>query len=263
MPRIVCLSCDRYHALIPGFCFFLEKYWQDRPWELDIVTNVERPRLATLPYNKIYVGTDWGLSSNLLAYLDQLQGGPIFILLDDYYLSEPPDTEFLKKIMACMETHEEIGYVNLRPWSDDKLSNGSTAKEWTEWSQSFSEDYERYGIKADRCPIGLGAYDLKTAQYLLSFQPGIWQPELLKSLLREKEDGWQAEIEGTERARNAGKWMLGTFTHPIPYCNIARYGIWRENPDGSTSQDWVAQEVGTNHWIYKELSALLTGKGLR
>jgi len=261
--RICVLSCDRYHALVPGCMFFIERYWgKERPWDIDIVSNVERPRLEVLPYNKVYVGTDWGLSSNLIAYLDQLQDNLFLLILEDYFLSESPNTEFIKKAVACMETHEEIGYINLRAWSDDKLGDGSVIKEWTEWNRSFSGDHERYGIKANGCPIGLGAYDLKTAKYLLSFQPGIWRGDFLKGLLRERESGWEAEIKGTERAREARKWMLASFEHWLPYCNIVRYGIWRENPDGSTSQDWIIKEVGTSHWIYKELSALLGGQGL-
>lgn len=250
--------------LIPGFCFFLEKYWEDMPWDLDIVANVERIRLEALPYNKIYVGDDYGLSSNLIAYLNRLpESEKIVLLLDDYYLAAPPDTELLEKIIGCMEAHEDIGYINLGPWSDDLLCDGGVTRTYTDWHRAYQNGDRNSGLTAGQCPGGLGYYDVSTAEYLLSFQPGIWLAGFLKGLLREREDGWEAEKEGTKRARTADKWMLGTFFHPIPHHNIARYGIWREWPDSSTSRDWIVKEVGTKHWIYKELSALLGGEGLR
>jgi len=245
--------------------FFIERYWPDCPWEIDIVTNTEKHRLLELPGNKIYVGDDLGLASNLIAYLDQLEDELVLLILDDYFLSKPPDTELLKGIVACMEAHENIGCVNLRPWSSDLLSSGSSThfKTWMEWQSVSPDEDGRRGIKAEGCPASLGAYDLETAEYLLSLQPGLWRKDFLKSLLREREDGWETEIKGSGRARQARKWILGTFSHPLSYCNIARYGIWRANPDGSTSQDWIVEQVGTHHWVYKELSAALSGEGLR
>ena len=67
--RIVVSSCSKYDRLVPGCMFFIRRYWKDRLWYLDILTNNPKPYLDELPYNKVYVGKDRGWASIMLAYL--------------------------------------------------------------------------------------------------------------------------------------------------------------------------------------------------
>ena len=249
--RICVASCDKYHILVPGCTFFIRRFWDDRPWYLDILANTPQDILDELPYNKVYVGPDKGWASNMLAYLKQLEDELVLFLLDDYYLSEPANTKALEQIVALMED-ESIGYINLRPWSDDVLYQSEVLfGAWTLWQKV-----------ADK-PI-VGEYDKKTARYLLSLQPGLWRRDFLKRLLKKEEDGWQTEIRGTERARGTKEKMLGILgTFPWPYVNVSRYGTWRENQDGSTTHDWVLGQVGKDNWVYRELDAALSGEGLK
>jgi hypothetical protein len=262
--RIVVASCDRYSPLIPGFCHFFQKYWGNCPWSVEIFTGYPKDYLEDLPYPIVYLGADLDWAGNMILYLDEHLDDEVFLLLlDDYYLSAPPDTEFLEKVIHCVGGNDDVGYINLRPWSDDLLSDGSIYRTYQEWQHIEPEPDGRHGIKNKHCPVGIGHYDLANARHLLNLRPGVWRKAFLRSLLRAGEDGWETEIEGTERARHGKKWMLGTFSHPIPNCNVARYGIYREDPGGGTSRDWLAKELGDEHPVLVGLDRHLRGKGLR
>lgn len=250
--RICVASCDKYHILVPGCTFFVRRFWDDRPWYLDILANTPQTKLDELPYNKVYVGEDQGWAANMLAYLEQLEDELLLLILDDYYLCVGANTELLEELRELMETNPDIAYINLRPWSDDVLYQSEVLfGSWTLW--------QRIGDK----PI-VGEYDKEAARYLLSLQPGMWRASFLRGLLHAEENGWQTEIEGTKRAREIEGKMLGVLgLFPLPYVNISRYGVWRENQPGSTTRDWIIRQVGKDHWVYKELDAALSGEGLK
>jgi hypothetical protein len=135
-----------------------------------------------------------------------------------------------------VQENEEIGYINLRPWTDDVLSGS----EWQEW-QAF-----------DGRPL-VGEYDKETAEYLLSLQPGIWRTDFLRELLVKGEDHWITEREGTLRARDAEGLMLACLTDfTTPYCNMTRYGVWRDG-----SRDWLIGQVGEEHELIESLDEML------
>lgn len=250
--RICIASCDKYHILVPGCTFFIRRFWDDRPWYLDILANTPQDRLDELPYNKVYVGEDQGWASNMILYLEQLEDELLLLLLDDYFLSAPPNTALLRSLVDYMGANKDVGYINLRPWSDDILHQSEVLfGSWTLWQ------------KVKDKPI-VGEYDKEAARYLLSLQPGLWQTHVLRGLLHAEENGWQTEIEGTKRAREIEGKMLGVLgPFPLPYVNISRYGIWRENQDGGTTRAWIIGQVGKGHWVYKELDAALSGEGLK
>lgn len=248
--RVVCVTCEKYYALVPGFCFFLEKFWPDRPYYLDILANTSQPKLEELPYGKVYVGQDMGWATNMLAYLEQLKDELVLILLDDYFLCESANTKALEQAVALMENDNNINYTNLRPWSDDILYQSEVLfGSWTLWQKITNK------------PI-VGEYNKEAACYLLSLQPGVWRTKSLQGLLCPGEDGWQTEILGTKRARETGGKMLGVLgPFILPYINICCHGVWRK--DGDTARDWIIKQVGKDHWVYKELDAALSGEGLK
>jgi len=84
-------------------------------------------------------------------------------------------------------------------------------------------------------------------------QPGIWRVDFLASLLVEGEDHWQTERRGTTRARASGQRMLACLVDfPLHYCNITRYGTWRDG-----SRGWLEGQLGQDHGIVKMLDDML------
>ena len=233
--KTIVVTCDKYSKLIPGFCYFLERYWPVRTWPLQIVTGKEQPWLKGLENVWCY-GEDRGWSSNVIRLLGAFSFDLIVLLLDDYYLSAPADDALLQQLVATMQKDESIGYINLRPWSDDVLDG----RDWMEWQQ------------VPKRPI-TGEYDKATAEYLLSLQPGIWRPDFLRKLLRHGEDGWRAETAGTIRARETELRMLGCIRpFTLPHVNVTRYGDYR---DGSRA--WLVGELGEEHKIVASLDGML------
>lgn len=234
--KVVAVTCDLYSKLIPGFCHFLCKNWPERLWPLEIVTGHEQPYLEGLPYGFWYYGDDRLWASNMLSYLSQVDADIIVLLLDDYYLSEPVDNDLLVRFVEMMQRDESIGYINLRPWTDDVLDS----RQWQEWQQ------------VEGRPL-VGEYDKATAGYLLSLQPGLWHTAFLASLLVEGEDHWATEQQGTERARSSDRRMLGCLVDfPLPYCNITRYGVYRDG-----SREWLVEQLGEDHDIIRALDEML------
>jgi hypothetical protein len=234
--KVVCITCDLYSKLIPGFCYFLAEGWPERPWPLEIVAGTEQPWFEGLPYAFWYYGRDKLWASNVLAYLRQTDARIVMLLLDDYYLLDPVDNALMVELAAMMRDDESIGYVNLRPWTDDVLDG----RQWQEW--------QRIGSR----PL-VGEYDKATAEYLLSLQPGMWRTDFLASLLVEGEDHWTVERQGTERARRSGKRMLGVVRpFPAPYLNVTRYGVYRDGSRGI-----LAGRLGEGHEILALLDDML------
>lgn len=231
---VVCVTCDKYSRLIPGFCHFLAKYWPDRPWPLQIVAEREQPWFPT-GVGYYYYGRDRGWSTNMCQFLDEVATEYIVLLLDDYYLSEPANGPLLSWLMSTMQEDKTIGYINLRPWGDDMLGG----RDLVSWQQ--------VGGKPN-----VGEYDKETAQYLLSLQPGLWAARRLRQLLRKGEDERQAEIVGTERARAVSFRMLGVLEFPLPYVNVTRYGEYRDG-----AREWLVDEIGEGHGIVEMVDEML------
>jgi hypothetical protein len=226
--KVICVTCDLYSKLIPGFCSFMKEGWPERPWDLEIVAGTEQPWFEGLPYSFWYYGPDKLWASNMLAYLRHTKAQIIVLLLDDYYLLEPVNNGLMVELVAMMQADESIGYINIRSWSDDLLDG----IKWEDWQKI-----------ADR-PL-VGEYDKATAGYLLSLQPGIWRTDFLANLLVEGENHWVTETEGTKRARRSDKRMLGVIQpFPIPYLNVTRYGSYRDG-----SREILVDRLGEDHEI--------------
>lgn len=233
---IVCVTCDKYARLMPGFYHFLDRYWPGRTWPLQVVAERESPWLPQSPrYFYYYYDEDRRWASNMLRFLAKAAPEIIVLLLDDYYLSESADDDTMRQLVAMIEGDESIGYINLRPWSDDVIDG----EDWTSWQQISGRPMT-------------GEYDEAVAPYLLSLQPGIWRSDFLRWLLKAGEDHWDTEREGTIRARKASLRMLAClWPFPLPYVNVTRYGVYRDG-----SREWLMGEIGETHAILADLDEL-------
>jgi hypothetical protein len=109
---------------------------------------------------------------------------------------------------------------------------------------------DRMGFKHRKID-GVKQYDIIEAdmrsEYLMSFQTGIWSKELLLGVLREGEDPWESEINGTYRVREQGLKVLGTLQSPVKYTPIyrskkGRYNFSKVNPEDLKyikSKKWI------------------------
>lgn len=239
-------TCERYAVLLHGLHACMEKYWPDRPWELIIATGSPRPDIIQLPYTQFHYGYDAGWCSNLMTVLQWVTDDLIMLILEDQYPCEPIDTMGLSELAAFMASDLSIGSINLRPWGSDKLG-GRTIGEWAETPE---------------LPL-VGDYNLLTSETLIGYEPRLWRRQYLFSILAPWENPWEAEKNGTIRARAAGKRILGTIPNFYPHENIAVAGErgkvhWRPG-----AKVWLQNTLGAQHPAIMAAKTLLTDRRKR
>lgn len=176
----VCLTSNQYHKVLTPFAHYWNRFaGADR----HVVIGCYDAPLPTLPPNfravRIGAQADYDWSSGLERLIDVLlcKEDLILLLLEDYFLTEPPDWGQIEYARATMETDERIGKFDL---SDDRRKLG----------HSIVEDAGEFGriILSDA-----------TSRFQTSLQAAIWRTDLLYELLRVGESPWQFEKAGTDR----------------------------------------------------------------
>jgi hypothetical protein len=167
--RIAVFTCDKYNWLIPIFWHFFKKNWQNNPYLIDIVTE-SKPILF---HDRVfyYGNRPWGKMA--IDYLKQVEDELLLVILDDYIVKGVNISGIEDGIEECRQP--DIGYINI---------SSSEHEEWI-------VNKEIFGSHSYRIPNNL--------KYSLCLQACIWKRDFLISLLKENEDSWQTEIEGSKR----------------------------------------------------------------
>jgi len=183
---VVVSSCDGYSDLWPPFFFFFFQYWGNCPYPTFLVANRKRyndPRVST-----ILVGEDLDWSSNLRRALLEIRLPYVLLLLDDYFLKGPVNSQRIHELFLYMK-RKGAGCLRLfpSPGPDTPCQDNSEVGE-----------------------ILIGA------RYRVSLQAAIWKKEILLELLREGESPWELEIKGSRRAD----------TIEAPFLSVSRREPW-------------------------------------
>jgi hypothetical protein len=174
-------SCDAYADAWYPCLTLLHRYWPDCPWPLRLVTNHRRPVWSA--GEVIAVGDDHGWADNLRVALDQLDVESLIYLQEDYWLQSPVDTQRLRRVLEFAR-QTGAAYVRLGGGPDPDAP--------------FANE------------LGLGQLS-HSAPYRCSLQAAVWNVAALRSLLRAAENGWQMELQGTERARTLAAPFFATY----------------------------------------------------
>jgi hypothetical protein len=171
MCGIVISSCDRYSdAWGPFFTLFF-RYWPDCPFPIYLISTGRQfpdARVTTVPFP-----VDLGWSGNLIGTLKQITEPYIIYFQEDYFLKAKVDTDQVRSALDFIR-NENAAYLRLyRPYPDLPYKNHTL----------------------------IGAISLN-APYRNCTQTAIWKTDLLLSLLRPGETGWDFELRGgLERSR--------------------------------------------------------------
>lgn len=168
---ILVVSCDRYADLWRPFFNLMWRYWPDAPFKIYLGANFlvyNDSRVETLT-----IGEDPGWSTGLKRMLEQIESPAIVLMLEDFFLRRPVDTE---AVVSCLRAFDHLGahMVRLvpRPGPDRR---------------------------APGFPF-LGAIR-PSSPYRVSTQGTLWQKTALLSLVREGENIWDFELNGTVRSQ--------------------------------------------------------------
>lgn len=174
--KVVILTCDKYNWLIPIFRHFYNKYWPDNHYQTEYITendHIDGPVFYTQ-------GASW--ASGILKYLKASHEDKFLIMPEDYILKSPVETARVKQAENLCTGH--VGCVRLN--APDKY----------------------FRLTKDMGNRNFRDYPLDKP-YSMSMQAAIWQKAFLLDVLKEKEDAWQSEIEGSKRLANLTyKWKI-------------------------------------------------------
>jgi hypothetical protein len=169
---IMVSSCDAFFDAWRPFHAFLEKFWDDCPLEIFLLTNQIEVRSSRL--RSIAVGPDRGWSSNLLRALEQVPHPHLLYLQEDYFLTAQVESGQLARDFA--EAIESGG---------DSLCFRARS----EPDAGFTPLNDRFGV----VPL---SSDGRTR-----CQATLWNRKALHSILREGETAWNFEARGSARTQ--------------------------------------------------------------
>ena len=205
--QILVMTSSKYHHFLPGFCYMFNEYWGERA-----IIATDTPVVQDLPDNfSVYSYSGWKLlpasrwSDGLRRALKSLRAGRVTILLEDYYLTEPVNKDIIKQ---GVELFEQWPNSLLRfDLTTDRMYNG------------YAQDLGKYGdMDLVETPY--------ESEYQMSFQAGIWNRQLMLSIVPPGASPWLTEtgVRPPEDMR-----VIGTKQHPVKYANVVRSGGHAEN----------------------------------
>lgn len=141
-------------------------------------------------------------SECLIRAIDQIDTPLLMYFQEDYFLHAPVRQDVIGAAVDLMLARPEIGHIAL-------TKHGSFGP---------FEPYPTAGFSKIR----------QDARYRISTQAALWRPDVLRSYLDAKENGWMFEIFGTWRARKrADLFLVADFEHSLggPAIDYVHTGI--------------------------------------
>ena len=189
-------SCDKYNHLWKNFDILFKRYWH-----LD-TKNVFVSETIKMPY-KNYISVTPGINLQwtdiMLQGLNEIKTPYVCLILEDYYLTEPITSKFIREHIQILEKHNA-----------DKIM--------------FDKIYPPDIYTLKYLENNLYVFE-PHSDYLNSVQPAIWKTEYLAHLLRVQScNPWQFEVEGNRYTQQLNpKIILNARERPV-YFNYTRNG---------------------------------------
>jgi len=192
---VIISSCDAYEdAWAPFFTLFF-RYWPDCPFPIYLISN--EVTYLDSRIRPLRVGPDRGWANNTKKAMKQISEPFIIFILEDLFLEKPTNTEYILQLLEHIK-EQHAATIRLFP------------------SPLPDEDYPN--------DLNLGRMG-RDAPYRTSLMIGIWDKKIFISLIKEDENAWQMEIDGTERSRFVSEAFISVKTPAIHY--YERTGIIR------------------------------------
>lgn len=218
MQVIIMTSDNQYHCLPAFFHLWRKYYYAESKLMVCGFSPVDSlPQNATL-YSigafEDYPPHKW--SDALINVLDNAAEEIFLLMLGDYWLTRPADTNAVK---MCYHYMFQFGYVAKFDLTTDRL--------FAEGGGKYLFGYHTYDT--------LGYLDLIKSSpgspYHMSLWGGLWNRDLLRRVLIPGETAQQIELNGTSRLSQFGDEMLvlGTRQAPLKHANVIQAGRWNQD----------------------------------
>lgn len=165
---ILVLARDQTSKLAYLTSYFIDKYWNDRKYNLVLCTQTQTPQKSN--YDQvIYGGEKAGWADRLEIAVRTIQSDYILFTLEDFLLRDFIKPGVIEDYLEKMFSDKDISAIRLVP------------------SRHFVDKYDnRYN------------YVKKGKPYRICGQPTIFRRDYLLALAEKKYSPWQFEIDGSE-----------------------------------------------------------------
>ena len=184
---LVVSSCDAYSDLWKPFFTLLFRYWPDCPFPIYLISNKQiywdkrvRPLL---------IGIDKRWATNTRRTLERIPEPYILWILEDLFLEKPTNTNYILKLLDYLKFNH-AATIRLHP------------------TPIPDEDFEN--------DLNLGRIG-HSADYRTSLNAAIWDKQIFYHLIREGENPWQMEVDGTKRSRDLSSTFLSVKSAALNY----------------------------------------------
>lgn len=177
---VVINSCDSYSDLWDPFFILFKKFWKECPFR--IVLNTEKKNYADNDINLTvvnYEGNDNTYGSRIRDCLKKIDTPYVILMLDDFFLRESVDMEFIEKTISYLDENPDVICFNFDVAGD-----------------IFDEDDGRFAEYQKRSRYGAYRYNM---------QAGVWRTKDLLEAWKPKESPWQWELYGNVRSWDENK----------------------------------------------------------
>ena len=194
---ILVVSCDRYADIWPHFFSLFWKYWPDCPYDVYLGTNrlvYEDPRVTTLA-----IGEDRSWATSVSAMLDQLNSKHVILLLEDFLLLKPVESDRLQTLVE-LGKQADVGCLHL----------------FTVYPPPrHHPKHEGLGYYAPFDPDAVNA------------QAALWKTDTLRKLLIPGFSPWEFEMIGNKIRNYMPDEIWGVYDAPIVYEQVVEKGKWK------------------------------------
>lgn len=164
---VVVSSCDAFQECWEPFIYSMNKFWDDCPWDIYIISNYQSIDSDKIKF--ISVGEDKGWASNLKKAFNEIEVDYIIYLHEDYFLDFKVDSNQIKNHLEyCFEN--KIDYLRL-----------------------YGPFFDQFAIKGTQY-----AFSPESKKYRLCLRNAIWKKDTFNSILIEGYNAWQFELNMEE-----------------------------------------------------------------
>lgn len=204
--RVFTITSDKYLWTLKPFSYLFNLYWSEL--QPVVIVGYNHPDFF-LPENYSFFSVDnhnyppkmW--SNALIRFLQSVDDEIFCLLFDDYWLSRTVDHAGISTLADYMINNKDVLRLDL---TTDRLHARGDARD--------ARDYEDWGH-----------YDLiittNDVPYQMSFQPALWNRNLMLSLLEDGMTPWEIEVQ--TQPKDYMK-VLGTRQWPLRYANAILKG---------------------------------------
>lgn len=200
---VLVASCDKYVDVEGPFSVLWRKYWPDCPFETVLLSETH----GAEGFDRVILtGTGKCWCQMLVEALDQISTPYVIMLMNDYYLESPVDTN---NILHRLEQAKTFNAANLR------LNPNPPG--WT----PFVPD----ALSADDRTTDLLEFP-KNVAYCVTCQTGIWNRDYLRGLAARNKSAWEFERFGSFMLEGETRPLLVTPTKEFPFLDVVHKGYW-------------------------------------